>query len=320
MRSLLFVPLLILLLLPHAALAGSCAATVALPLKDGPDGTVMVRGNIGKAPVSLMIDTGAARGVLREAVVDTLRLPRRQVPLNSAAIGIGGDSFREVTEVDRLEFGKLAFDRLDMMIAPRSHAPDQAMDGLLGGDVLARFDLDLDFAARVARLSPSSACPPPSGWVAVPLTVLPSGHIRVKVAIDGRPVMALLDTGASHSTMNLDAAHDLFGIASSSSDLRLVGSETGVEGVMVDAYRYPFRSLTIGGVTLANPPILLIANATRRMHVITPNGGDRTAWGPEGFPDFFLGIAELKRFHLIIAYRDAKLYLAPTEGLHPSGP
>ena len=59
-------------------------------------------------------------------------------------------------------------------------------------------------------------------------------------------------------------------------------------------YRYPFKSLTFGGVAIDNPDIVLVPDAQSRFP-----GGHR----------FVLGMNILRRLHLYIAYREKKLYV-----------
>jgi hypothetical protein len=66
----------------------------------------------------------------------------------------------------------------------------------------------------------------------------------------------------------------------------------------VSAYTYPFKTMTVGGMSLTDPPIELILG--------------RNFLGHDS-ATLLLGNDVLSRFHLMIAYHEQKLYLTDAE-------
>src|SRR5207244_534027 len=76
-------------------------------------------------------------------------------------------------------------------------------------------------------------------------------HIHIEGKLDGKNVKLLLDTGATHTTMTLVQAKFI---------LRALGSSQELQKRPDDktAYTYPFKSLTLGGITISNPDIDIV--------------------------------------------------------------
>ena len=89
-------------------------------------------------------------------------------------------------------------------------------DGLLGADFLYYFDLDFDFAkARLRLVSPEHCKGKVVYWTKGDYGTVPFEYkdrkIRLNIRLDGKDVVAYLDTGAADTVMSLEAAADLFG-------------------------------------------------------------------------------------------------------------
>jgi len=82
--------------------------------------------------------------------------------------------------------------------------------GILGFDVLSRFDVLLDFEQETVALHPRAgsvdACAVCAGAMTVPFSLVQGTVIRIEVTISGQPIVALLDTGSGRSGMNHLAA------------------------------------------------------------------------------------------------------------------
>ena len=122
--------------------------------------------------------------------------------------------------------------------------------------MLKHFDVDLDLAHGRINLFSQKHCPgnvvywTSTGYVALPMTLASSGHIRVPVTIDGKPFRAILDTGARDTIMTMSAAKDL-GIIPNSPELKRLTGETTAYAI----YDYPFKQLDFDGITVNKPRI-----------------------------------------------------------------
>jgi len=311
---------LLWLALSSAARADNCPpkplASVVLSL--GPNGIPIVPVELNGTGKLLMLDTGAPLSVLREAVVEQLGLPRFSIPLDMIK-GVGGRPFEQRAVAETVRFGEVEQRSISFLIEPRSHAPDPDNAGLIGADLFSRYDLALDFPGHRLSLFQRGACPPasPPGdklVVQMAIRVLPSAHVLIPVALDGKLVEALLDTGASNSVLTLDAAHRLFGIDQNAPDVARIGEIIGADGGRVPAYARRFKTLALGTITLNNPTLELMPNETNRIHhVIRAGSADADE---QGIPDLILGMDQLRALSLYIAYGDKILYAFGTDDGH----
>jgi hypothetical protein len=107
---------------------------------------------------------------------------------------------------------------------------------------------------------------------------------------------ATVDTGAPYTTMSLETAERIFHIDSKSPDLKPVKSN---DGKSIFGYTYPFKTLSLGGLTVNNPHVILVPDATS------------VYLGGNTVPNVLLGFSILSKLHLYIAYGEHNLYITP---------
>jgi hypothetical protein len=174
---------------------------------------------------------------------------------------------------------------------------DSFVDGTLGPQVLAAYDVDLDFGhGKVNLLSPDH-CPGKAVYWAdnaatVPIQIRDGAQIRIPVTIDGKEIMAVVDTGAHTSFITMRAARRYLDVDEKNPALKLRGN-IPVNGMFGPVYNYPFKSLSFGGVTVNNPHIEMVADKV---------------WNGT---DLLIGIGILRQLHLYIAYKEGKMYITP---------
>ncbi len=116
-------------------------------------------------------------------------------------VGVAGSMLNTYVASSLFSVGELRIKNLPIYVETRAIAD---ADGTLSPDVLRDFDVDIDFAHDSLSLISQDHCPgrvvywttTPS--IAVPMNITGFGHVRVPVKIDGRDMMATLDTGAAH--------------------------------------------------------------------------------------------------------------------------
>lgn len=163
----------------------------------------------GRSGSQFVIDTGAGRTAIARDLAETLRLPAGpQVMVH----GVTSAEPAPTVHLARLRFGGRRFDDLVCPVFPRALL---GADGLLGLDVLSRFELAFDLRRRTVKLTPS-------GSDVVTLShafITPSrlNQLRTGRAREGRfgqlilintraedvPVQAFVDSGAQYSIGNL---------------------------------------------------------------------------------------------------------------------
>jgi hypothetical protein len=188
----------------------SKSGPIELPCRIAPSGHVMLRGRVNdRAETWFVLDTGAPVTVLIDG-------PR------SAALGLDSSGARRLGPDDepaapvgvvRREFeiafdGQLTLSGLSVLVIPQATIPCsermEASDfaGIIGGDLMRRFVVEVDSVARRVRLHEPRAFKVPDGWAALPLE-LADGDIFVGAQLlddSTRPSSTLrihVDTGAA---------------------------------------------------------------------------------------------------------------------------
>ena len=257
-------------------------------------GHVTVPASINGKDVTLGIDTGG---------------PFSSLTLGAAS-GIGNVGHR-----DDLRLGEHELNRVYM--AWMESFP--GVQGLIAPDILSRYDVEFDFGGNRFRLFKPNPCanhavPWTDSYSVIPFALTDDGHVRVPVTLDGQNTYAILDTGAPISILSMQDASRMFGLTPDSVDIRAANRVSGLwsnlhlapytSGVWnmpsraVSAYIYPFKTMTMGGMSIANPPI----EVTDGRNFL---GRDSAS--------LLLGNDVLSHFHLTIAYREQKLYVTDAE-------
>ncbi len=87
-------------------------------------------------------------------------------------------------------------------------------------------------------------------------------------------------------------------------------------------YRYPFKELTIEGITIGSPQIDLYKDA-KECRATSPYDFPAGFQACYGASDLELGLSELRQLHVYFAFKEKKIYLtAASAGLakdHPPG-
>ena len=179
---------------------------------------------------------------------------------------------------------------------PRTMVGGRRIDGLLGRDFLSGLDLDLDLPHRSLTLYNAHGCvgrflPWTEDYVSVPVENPAESALVAPVELDGVPLRALPDSGASQT---LVAAS---GMARLRLDMdRLRGDESQVVSGLgphtVTMWYHRFRALRIGIETISDP-VFLVAPIQ-----IKPTS------------DMLLGADWLMRRRVWISYETNQLFVA----------
>jgi hypothetical protein len=129
--------------------------------------------------------------------------------------------------------------------------------GLLGRDFLSLFNLDIDLPGRMLSLYDVRGCsaaflPWTMSYAAIPATTPIGAAMVVQVQIDGRPLRALLDTGASASLITSPGMFRL-GLTQEMLARDPGSSGAGVGPAPVYMHLHRFTELRVGPETTRNP-------------------------------------------------------------------
>ena len=206
----------------------------------------------------LVLDTGSDATVLTRTAARRLNVaePAERRRLS----GAGGAAEVGVARLDTLAIGPIQTRNTRALLGD---APRPPLDGVLGIDALVAYELELDVPHGRLALYRARPCPDSLPAWPGPYTQLPaqqqagSGHLFVPVELDGQPLRGMLDSGASRSTLSLQAAGEA-GLRGR----RLAALPSGrgqamnAEGVLVRLA--PFRSLRVGTATLDAPVLAVV--------------------------------------------------------------
>ena len=270
---------------------------VTLPLMVVDGGRVAVATTIAEHPIRLEVDTGASDSLLTEQAADFLRLERAQIADRKFHV-LSGASVREYVIASDIVIGSLKIERMKFALLP-NNAAGKDIDGLLGVDVLSHFDIEFDFAQHKMALYKQNACGVDAiNWlhkadVAVIPFKIELTHIVFPAVLDGKQIVARLDTGSWHNNLSLEAAESLYGLSETSPDMQKIGNPNSPRV----GYLHTFGELSFGGKNFKNVSVRLMQDNSTKL----PGG-----------PRFQLGMPVLRTLHLYIAYGERKLYFSPT--------
>ncbi len=237
------------------------ASAPLLPAKGVWTVTVAINGH----PLRLIVDTGAERTLLPEAVVARLGLPR-DARHETRTVGIGGLSITRDARVAQFAIGGTALPVRSVTVASFDLpvVSGTPLDGLLGADVLSAFDVDLDIRDDRLTLYRARECPaagPPwSGpYLSVGRVERERDRLLIPIVLDGAAGMATLDSGAQHTAVSAAfAARAGVGAAALGQDRRITAHGASADKLSVPVHR--FSLLRIGPATIRDPvlPVLPI--------------------------------------------------------------
>jgi predicted aspartyl protease len=165
----------------------------------------------GQGPFRFIIDTGANRSVLSQALVARLGLARSG---EGVVHSISGAEPAMLVNVESLSFGDL---RLSGGDTPVLDGPMlDGAHGLLGVDGMAGRLLHVDFTRHCVEIYESGSQLPMEGWLSVPARMRFGTMLMVPGEILGVNVNVLIDTGSNISLANQHFRDALRGIAARS--------------------------------------------------------------------------------------------------------
>ena len=310
------------------AIAAECGALPLLTTLDmniAETGVPIIPATIADKPVKLLVDTGGAFSMLTKRTVRELGLKTGQAGVEIR--NIRGQASSEMIRLPSLTLGRLNPGSVAFMVDPAADNPNDTrppfFHGVLAPDFLANVDVDFDFAANKLNIISQNHC---AGkvvyWQAptvaiVPMAIDQSGHITLRMELDGKRVNAMLDTGASNTNLNLNTARQMFNVDVNAPDVEKVGDLKG--GYTASIYRRRFKSLAFEGVVINNPMIDLLPDMLSGQGAPAPRTGSIIREN-RALPDVILGMTTLSQLHLYIAYKERKVYITAAGAPPASAP
>jgi predicted aspartyl protease len=228
-----------------------------LKLMDEPSG-LYVAAVIDGQPAKLLLDTGSPMSLLTSETVHRLglytehMLDDSDVLIGYAIEGIGGRRHTDLAWTRKVELGASPVLGVHFrVVLSRNTGWDPTGDGILGMDMLSRYDLDMDVGhGRLALYQPGELCAPPAAAQAHTMTRPQDMGLagpRLAVTIGGQAFEALIDTGAQRSSIMSHAAGRLGPPPEGpGAPFEIYGVGTG----HITAAMRSFDGISVGGIAL----------------------------------------------------------------------
>jgi predicted aspartyl protease len=234
-------------------------AQIPLQLQDR---LLVVPAGINGQWVRLIVDSGAERTTISNAVAQRLGLPH-DARYRVQSMGVGGATIATDVTVDRLVLGGVRFpvSRIAVGTFNLQSARGLNADGLLGADILLAFDMDIDVPGGKLTLYRSRVCPNPTPPWQEPFIEIAGVRARkdrllLPFELDGEAGLALLDTGAQGNVLGAAMAHRM-GLTDQALAADPPIRNTGTGGVVISRL-HRFRQLRIGPVVEQAPTLVVL--------------------------------------------------------------
>lgn len=176
--------------------------------------------------------------------------------------GAGGRARVNYAVLPRLVLGGVTLRQVPVIIGQGFRAP---VDGVLGTDVLAGFEVDLDMQHKVATLyrarTRACAAAVPAWTHAYDRLMVWQGRGRrlyVPAKVDGHPLLGLLVTGSSRTVVQRRAVAGIDDLGQASMDGPASRMQT-MDSFGLLVHRHRFHTLQVGSDTIEDP-VLYIAD------------------------------------------------------------
>lgn len=263
----------------------------------------LVDGSINGHPVGVLIDTGASKTVMTRSAAERLGLDR--VDASISFYGVGGRTRAELTEIEEFRLGAAVQRKWPVLVIGEQPMGDVAV--ILGEDFFENLDLELDFGNNVVRLFQPQDCDKAALAYWAPdtpsLKIADVHRLVVDVEVNGVPLLALVDTGASRSTLDLGVARRA-GITPASAGAASGGCIVGIGRKPVDAFIAPMERFAIGNEIIRDARIVI---ADMSGHPMREGFGSRTS-KPFDTPEVILGVDFLLAHRVFIAHSQRAVY------------
>lgn len=296
----------------------------SMPMDKVPGSNLMtVTASINDSPQKMLFDIGRASSQLWNSTATKLHIA---VEPGGSDWDFGGRYSENAARIGRLNLGSITSGGFYLQVSPDPSVASAPFDGLLRNDVMWMYDIDLDFAhQRLNYFSPEQCKGAGIYWAPSTITSVPIvayagtqygnrspiprlGTAYVVAALEGRAIVALLDTSADRSFLNPDVAKNIFKLNAESFE----PGEINDGGTLIKAGLHRFSSLTLGGLTASNFQIAIpIDIKTQSSQITHINRTARQYYDlHEILPDLVIGMDLLRHSHLYVSYKNDRVYVS----------
>lgn len=206
-----------------------------------------------------MVDSGAFYSVISPGVATENSLKLMNAPFGLYMRGIGGSATVNVTRVKTFTLAGTDIPNIDFIVG----GSEVGVGGVIGQNILHIADVEYDLSHSIVNLMQAKGCGNTTlaYWAdSQPISMLPLvdnagklAHTQATITVNGRPIRAAFDTGAT-TVISTSAAAKL-GIRPDSPGVVEAGYGGGFGSKMVKAWIIPVTSIGMGGEAIHNAHI-----------------------------------------------------------------
>ncbi|WP_310015899.1 aspartyl protease family protein [Novosphingobium sp. 1748] len=269
---------------------------------------VTMEGRLATVPITVngkqtrfALDSGAFLNVMSQARAKELGLPLQAAPSEFTVVGVGGAAVPQKTTIKSFGIAGVDIKNVGFLVVGNS------LDtGYIGLNLLASFDTEYDLANGNVNLFAPKECENTNlaywardkavsviDWL--PGDYSNDKHLYVQVRINGKTMRAMLDTGASISTLNRTAAEKA-GLDLSDSSAQPDEAITGIGSKARRSWNVRLASFGIGGEEIRNATIRVMDA------------------GFDPLSDMVLGADFFLAHHVLASYTQRLIYLTYNGG------
>jgi tetratricopeptide (TPR) repeat protein/predicted aspartyl protease len=297
-------------LVPFAAFAECKRSKVDLPVTI--QGTRPVIGaKFNGQEVRLLVDSGAFFSLISSAAVEQFKLRTGMAPFGLVMHGIGGSTVPSLAIVKVFTIANVDVPNVEFLVSGNEVGAGSNSVGLIGQNILERWDVEYDLANGMIRLMKDEDCrkavlaywlTPGQSYTAIKIqNPTPRAPLTIGSAyVNGVKIRVTFDTGASLSVLSLAAA-ERAGIKIDMPGVTDGGLSRGVGRNTVKTYIAPFDSfkfedgeeirrtrLRIADINLDSSDMLLGADFFLSHRVFVANSQNKLYFTYNGGPVFNL--------------------------------
>ena len=216
--------------------------------------------DIETRPFMMLIDSGAGSTALSPQTAESLNESEDRSK-TVRVVGIGGHmDTQHPLVLHSLRFGSLELTDFDVLTAhierPEVESDAAAAAGMVGLDLLSKFDVEFDFPDHRMSLYHVASCsgrfiPWSGSYDSFMATRSPRGALLIPVVINGVTLRALIDTGSNVSSIGMTAAMKT-GVDATAMSGDPAMTFVGARGSMMTAHRHRFDTMSVGAATFHN--------------------------------------------------------------------
>lgn len=309
--SAVFAPILMVAAISAAA-AADCPPlqmvnAVSIALKNS---RILVPVTLNGIAETFMLDTGGSVSQVAPSVAHDLKLA--VTPNAGKLIDLYGYASTEEASLT-LGLGRLQDKSATLHLATRDFPRDDPFTGILAGDYMGAYDIELDLAGGKLNYFSKDHCDgkviywPATAIAAVPMQYR-AGHIQVTATINGKEVEAIIDTGAPLNTLRAAEAKRLFNVDENSPGNIAAGTVDGKK-----QFIHVFNTLGLEGIAAANQRVMVIPDLVGSHDVnngyVTGSRVSRVDDVDSSDPPLIIGMNMISKLRFYIAFGERKLYV-----------